>query len=244
MYYNIGHIILELQTFLRNKDATPHLDQSWANKIGQLFSLLTIDIPIMLMLSVFIGALEQSGLIHIDEHKLKAMMESYPLWQIVLLTVAIMPLVEEIVFRLWLKPHRHYIMFFFLTLSIALLWVIVRSNPFEIKSIPWIVALPSLLLLGIGFVMMEKVGPHLEKLWTRRFGFLVGFSIILFGFVHLGNYTLTTEIILFSPIIILPQIVIGFFLTYLRVRFGLIWGYFMHALHNGLFLSIALLEKG
>lgn len=62
-------------------------------------------------------------------------------------------------------------------------------------------------------------------------------STLLFGFIHITNYELTSRILLFSPILVAPQIFLGFYLGYIRVRFGLLWAMALHACFNGILMA-------
>lgn len=60
-----------------------------------------------------------------------------------------------------------------------------------------------------------------EKAWNKLFPIFIYVSSLLFGFIHLTNYT-NTDWIFYSlaPFIVLTQIIGGFFMSYLRVRFN------------------------
>ena len=60
-----------------------------------------------------------------------------------------------------------------------------------------------------------------------------GFAI-LFGYVHITNFECATNVILLSPILVLPQIMLGLILGFLRVKIGLIYAILLHALYNGM----------
>jgi hypothetical protein len=62
-----------------------------------------------------------------------------------------------------------------------------------------------------------------------------------FGIVHITNYKLSYTILLLSPILIAPQILVGLLLV-LRVRYGFVWGFLLHALHNAVFVGIGILS--
>ena len=63
---------------------------------------------------------------------------------------------------------------------------------------------------------------------------------LLFGYVHISNFEITTNALLFSPILVAPQIYLGLVLGYMRIQFGLIWSILMHAVYNGVLISISL----
>lgn len=66
---------------------------------------------------------------------------------------------------------------------------------------------------------------------------------ILFGFLHVLNYEITSNILVFSPILIAPQLCIGLYLGFIRIRFGLLWSIALHATYNGFLAILFLLAK-
>ncbi|NOS55177.1 MAG: CPBP family intramembrane metalloprotease [Cyclobacteriaceae bacterium] len=81
-----------------------------------------------------------------------------------------------------------------------------------------------------------------QKFLIDHFGWIFYASAVLFALVHISNYP-DEEINQFIPILISPQFITGLFAGYLRVKFGLLWGFLFHALHN-LFLLIVLIAFG
>lgn len=65
-------------------------------------------------------------------------------------------------------------------------------------------------------------------------------ATLLFGFMHISNYEISTRILLFSPILVAPQLFLGFYLAFIRIRFGLLWAMVLHACFNGLLMSVEL----
>ena len=101
------------------------------------------------------------------------------------------------------------------------------------------------------FLLASVMAPVIEELIFRgpliffknskvfKFAFY-GFAL-LFGYVHISNFEISTNVLLFSPILVAPQIYLGLVLGYIRVRFGLLWSILMHAVYNGILVSISLL---
>lgn len=85
-----------------------------------------------------------------------------------------------------------------------------------------------------------RVLRQLEHYWYTYYKQVIYFSAVLFGMVHISNYEVTTNVLLFSPLIISPQIVVGLCLAYLRIRFGLVWAMFYHAFYNLILIGPAL----
>jgi hypothetical protein len=57
----------------------------------------------------------------------------------------------------------------------------------------------------------------------------------------LANFPFSLTILLLSPILVAPQIFFGLIFGYLRVRYGFMMGFFMHALCNALLIGLGLL---
>lgn len=62
---------------------------------------------------------------------------------------------------------------------------------------------------------------------------------LLFGFVHLSNFEITVNVLLLSPLLVLPQILLGSYLGFIRMKLGLLWSILLHATYNGIFLCLS-----
>ncbi|TDQ23739.1 CPBP family intramembrane glutamic endopeptidase [Tenacibaculum caenipelagi] len=93
------------------------------------------------------------------------------------------------------------------------------------------------------------LAPTLEELFFRapitlfhnKKSFKIAFYVfaILFGLIHLTNYNFTINLLLFAPILIAPQTILGGYLGFIRVRFGLTWSILLHACYNAFFVLIS-----
>ncbi|HDZ05862.1 hypothetical protein LCGC14_0122980 [marine sediment metagenome] len=92
------------------------------------------------------------------------------------------------------------------------------------------------------FFLAVIIAPFFEELFFRgplvffkksKF-FKIAFYLftVLFGFMHISNFEMTKQVLLFSPLLVAPQISVGFLLGYIRIRFGLIWSMALHACYN------------
>lgn len=77
-------------------------------------------------------------------------------------------------------------------------------------------------------------------LFKNKTSFKIGFYVfaIIFGLVHLSNFTITKNVLLLAPILVLPQILLGGYLGFIRVRFGLAWSIALHASYNGILVLL------
>lgn len=94
----------------------------------------------------------------------------------------------------------------------------------------------------IGFrLILRRIFPikyiFSQKLWDKIFPFLVYASSVIFGFLHLSNYTNDGFwFYVFSPIIIASQLMGGFIITFIRVKYNFFYGILYHALWNALII--------
>ncbi|WP_341222053.1 CPBP family intramembrane glutamic endopeptidase [Polaribacter atrinae] len=104
-----------------------------------------------------------------------------------------------------------------------------------------------ILLLGsILTPILEEVlfrAPITIFVKPKSFKYAFYIFTLIFGFIHISNFEITTNVLLLSPILILPQLLVGGYFGYIRVKFGLLWAMLLHGSYNGfLFLMSFLFE--
>ena len=211
MLDNLKETFTDLISFLKNPvdEAGPEL--SAAKKFKTLISLLIIEIPLMAILILLISGLETLGLVDADNHKILDMIKSYPVLLLLLLTVVIGPLIEELIFRLYLRYKNNYALHFLIS----------------IVSIT-------------GVRNEQKAETFLISFWKKRYKYIFYFSAVIFGLIHISNFEFSYTILLLSPILVAPQIILGIIIGYIRVRNGFVSGLLLHSLHNAFFIGIPL----
>lgn len=185
--------------------------QTKSHQAKRLFSLLAIDIPVMGVLMVIISSLSNIGLINLDDNEVSKLMEQSPKWLFLGLAVILIPFIEEVIFRLYLRFRQNYLIRFLILLS-------------SITGKEWKI----------------KTEYSLRRVWNTNYRFIFYFSAILFGLIHLSNYELSGTSIYLIPVLILPQVIAGLFIGYLRVRYNFLLGFLIHVLHNAFFVIIGL----
>lgn len=146
--------------------------------------------------------------------------------QTILLGVIIAPIVEEYIFRSLLVFHiKNLLAFCLLTLSL-IIWLLLKKNT-EIAMILF------LILASIIFVLLLFKQRRVEKFIAQYFRYFLYFSVLSFGFTHLLNFSGRTEyILLFAPIIVGPQLLLGAILGYIRMIHGLRYSILFHIIVN------------
>jgi membrane protease YdiL (CAAX protease family) len=213
MLKTIKETYFELMAFLRNPKDEMGPELTIAQKFKILFSLVLLEIPLMGAFSLIMMGLEELKLVDTEGHKVVELFKSLPVVVLIILTAIIIPFFEELIFRLYLRYKNNYLLHF-------------------------IISLVSL----TGARNEKNAETVLTSLWKKKYTYIFYFSAILFGIVHITNYKLSYTILLLSPILIAPQILVGLFIGFLRVRYGFVWGFLLHALHNAVFVGIGILS--
>lgn len=170
------------------------------------------------------------GLIH---NKQVGFSTKYPFYIIVLLG----PLVEEILFRLALVISRKQISVFLGVLVYVSLGG--KISTLTILNSPDLGH--ALIALVIVVISYKYLPVEIITFLDKKKVYLIKCSIFLFGLMHLSNLSVFHwELTLFYPFFVLPQIIMGYLITNLRLKYGFFWGLSLHFLFNGVAFLFAL----
>ncbi len=185
-----------------------------ADKFIRLIILLVFELAIIFMLSPFLSIILELFNIDQGKHAVSEMVEQESTLFILVSSVILAPLIEEVMFRLFLRYRRNYPM-------LILLYLIKKSGVY-----------------GKGNIHIP-----IYRWWRKRFIYIFYVSALMFGAVHMTNYQNGDSLFFLFPIFTFPQIVMGIFLGYIRLKQGFIWSVLLHALHNFILLSLVLIAK-
>ena len=151
--------------------------------------------------------------------------------------VIIVPIIEEIMFRLFLNFKKKEI-----CISIFFVLLLVLGIRFTIEAwfliATWTkVAIAFSVVVLLYFFVIDSItfSIRLQKNITIL-------SIIAFGLMHIDNFeTLHYSILFIYPFFVIPQMIIGYFATNLRLKQGFVWGILLHCMTNLTFFLLHLL---
>lgn len=151
--------------------------------------------------------------------------------------LVIAPLLEELVFRGWLTGRVAALRFAACGFAaMALMLAGVALEPDHGRALAWAGA--GVALAGLVHWSLTREREQARKVppaFIRHFGWIVWAQALLFGLIHLGNYADLT-----SPLglaVVLPQVLGGLLLAFIRTRAGLTAGMAYHAGYNALVLA-------
>ena len=158
------------------------------------------------------------------------------LWAYLALVVIYSPIMEEVIFRLPLifDPVN-------ISLSISVLIALIVH-----KVSNGILPILTFLML---FFLLNRLAIiyklNFLSFWKKNFKYIFYLLSLTFGLVHISNYKYVVLFLyLMAPILILPQLLLGFLLSYTRLYYkkGFLICILIHCLMNLVSMSVYLLE--
>jgi len=155
--------------------------------------------------------------------------------------VAFLPLIEEIILRLNLKISKLNIATF---LSVL---IIITVKLIFLRGIQIYIYFGAIPIFGLIYFIINRSNLPLLKIetfWKSNFKYIFHFSAIAFGMLHLFNFeTIKWWMIIISPLLIAPQIIAGYILGYIRMKYGFTYGWLIHSTINSI-SAIFMIHKG
>ena len=231
--------------------------------IQQKLSRISLGTLIKLYLAVFIFEIlifaPISSLIGIEQmpHAVDDLFGNFSYWQVFALAVLIAPVLEELIFRY----HLRYESLSFLFVSIALLslttmildyyfgiFSLINFQTYDYKTVVLIaIFLSTVILIPVIILYSLKAelrigNPSQEWRWLN-FPFVFYLSILVFAFVHVYNFDLAPSKWYLTPLMVMPQFILGAFIAWVRIRLSMVHCIFIHMLNNAIPMIVVLLNQ-
>lgn len=201
-------------TFIKNPSYTESFNKiEWSEFFILLLAFYMIEFPLSIFFKILIKILG-----------VEAIQIPLPYLKRIILGLIIAPIVEELLMRLNLVFNKRNIIVFLITcFGLAIYFFYIGRN---LKLILFFVILFIFLIILINFA-------HCKLFFIRSYKFIFYFTAILFGLIHIFNFNgITLSNIYWTPLIVVPQIIMGFLLGYFRVTYGFIYAVICHSLIN------------
>ncbi len=232
-------LIAHILEFIRTPEILANSSEKDTRSIGRklwiVLQIVAFGIVLATVTSLFISGLLENFL-HFnsnDNNSVNDLINRIPAVVSFILIVLVGPFTEELGFRLFLKPDltRFFLgfgfcSFFWLQIMIHLL---IPDSKEEIK---WF-----LISFGITFSLcFLTLFLFRDKKWRQVFypysRAIVYLSIISFALIHIDNYKNLQPIFWLIPLLVIPQYIVGWLISYIRLQFGFIYGFLAHAGYN------------
>jgi membrane protease YdiL (CAAX protease family) len=160
-----------------------------------------------------------------------AFFEKYGYWKALVYVSIIGPIIEELIFRLPLSFRKKHIAISF---GFALM-LILKALPGLKEQGLAINILARVVAFVVGYFTIVKAIPIPRSTSTNqtiKIRVIIG-SIIVFGLLHTFNFApFQLGVLYMYPLYVLPQLMMGWFLTYIRFKNGFAWGIALHIMIN------------
>lgn len=208
------------------------------SKILFITKILFVLILFKIVSIILIGLLEGLVVFNMPENIDMLKINEFTLLKRILIIIILSPVLEELAFRIGLKFSKSN----FIIMLMGMSFFISRS----FFKWEWLNSIMLITLVGILLyvVIKEKSISKLTNFWLNNPKLIFYSLLISFSYMHLKNYNISYELLLFSPIILLPNILGGIIYSYVRLSLGTFLSILLHCLNNGipLMLSNTLLE--
>ena len=149
----------------------------------------------------------------------------------ILLGILAIPPIEEVTFRLWLRVSRSALF----AVAFLVFFVGILLLPVSQAGAVLLIALSVSILVA---TLMGYDGD-IERVMARHFGFFFYGSTVLFALAHITNFIpLNAQTLLFAPVLVLPQFLVGTMLGYVRVRYGIGYAILFHVVVNAVLFAV------
>jgi uncharacterized protein len=208
---------------------TPNYLKNEKIQWGLILELFLFYYLVSIPLSIFIGFI----LKFMDFSETEINLGTF---KMIFVGIIFVPIFEEILFRLLLKPKFYnFILFFFLTAGMMIFFFYKSNHKFFFFFL-------FLSLLSLVFIQNKRFLRMAQVFVIRHFSLVFYSSCILFGFYHITNYSpINYKLILMMPLIVLPQMIGGTFMGFIRIKFGIIYSILFHAVSNVLPILILII---
>lgn len=152
----------------------------------------------------------------------------------ILMVVLVGPIIEETLFRSWLKFKKRNVILFLVVLLVISALLFYHTLLPKGRAFDNIMAVTHLtIFLGL-IVLLKFIGRRrIETFIISKFKYFFYGTTILFGLLHATNYVGNPWIILaFAPILGAPQLFVGSMLGYIRMKHGLVYSMLFHIFFN------------
>ena len=166
--------------------------------------------------------------------------------ELFILAVIAAPILEELAFRLAITKYTPM----FLILGGIIFGLFGGLSAFALDvplGVRIAVVIVAVAIAATLIALGASSSTRAEGVWERNFARFFYGSVVVFGLFHLSNYSfgdLAPWEYLAFPLLVAPQIAVGFLLGYTRIRLGIFWAMGQHAFYNLVLVSLALSTGG
>lgn len=229
----------DLFFFIKNPSLEEQTEKSTRRKIYDTIGLFIVKMICMIPVILFFA------LIYDPENVQKASMsERFSPLVMLLVGGFILPLVEEVAFRLSLRFKPLYLSLSLFVFVYYLLTKMVFDT--KISAIDDSFVLRAGISVGFGLLLFplfnyRTIKAKLYQFWQSNFRWIYYLTSLVFAWIHLAKYEIILLNVLLLPILTLPQLMSALINGYTRVKFGFQYPLLFHMANNVIAVGLSVL---
>ncbi|GEM_PF-168012 len=146
--------------------------------------------------------------------------------------VFIVPFLEEIIFRLVLNVNKTNLCIFIS----FILYLLIGGKILNFSYNNTYHYLYLSICIFFFFLIKKNVPEVVITLLRKNVKSIIIFSIFSFGLIHITNilkfHSIEYSLLMIYPIYVIPQFIMGYFISNLRIKCGFLWGLYLHFIIN------------
>ena len=220
--------------FIKSPFSEGPVTSTITDKVKIFIQLFLLEILLVLCCGIIITRLGKNDLQILENHKVQGIFKNFPGWYTYVVFILCIPLIEELFFRLHLRIKEKYI--YINCLIVISGAILIGVQLFKVNYIRLMILVIGIILILIYFIKRVKINQSILIFWRLKYFYVFYTTVAIFGLLHITNFNVRTITILLIPILIMPQLILGLFCGYIRLRLGFFWGCLFHISHNFIYL--------
>lgn len=236
-YYKI--LIKDLFKFIKSPHNNFSVEKTVKNKIYDTVGLFFIKVVFSITIASLLAFIYEP-----ENLTSTSMTERFSPLLLLVVGGILLPLFEEITFRLSLKFSPIYLALTSGTFTYYVLTKAVFKSRLSLidETFLYRVVIAMIIMLIMYIVFSNKnIRQILKQYWKNNFKLIYYMSCVSFAWLHIFNFELNLINLLMLPILTLPQLFSAFIAGYTRIAFGFQYPLLLHICTNTLFLALTFL---
>jgi hypothetical protein len=204
---------------------------------GLLFITIILVAPLIIATDhLVVHVLHFKAINQVQNNGMRQFFHKLGYWKAAIYISLIGPLLEETIFRLPLSLKKTHIVLALSTAAFLFGGLFFHHITNPLLNISIRLSISAIIYLICIFTVPD--GPAITEYRFRKQLIIV--SICLFGLMHISNYApIQWPLIWIYPIYVIPQLLMGWAITYIRFKNGFLWGFALHCLINSVSVLIS-----
>ncbi|MCG6189764.1 hypothetical protein [Maribellus maritimus] len=230
-------LLTTLVLFLKNPTEFPTQKPQLKTKIKWISLLILFDFLLMFIFIPLQKIPQRLGFIDPESHRIVELFSekgnSIP---VILSTILLIPFLEELISRLPLQIKP--INFLPFIIAIPLYQGIFYTYKIHGEA-SWVMLFPICIAGIVSFLIFNKfIFSKIKTYLQSKYKLYFYFIATVFALLHLSNFQFSWYLLIFAPLLVLPQFSVGLILGFVRNHCGFFYGFYFHGIHNAALLLL------